>query len=83
MARWSYKTSTHNLSDTPSAPERVIACDEKGHCLVHDLQEKKIASLEKILNEEGNKGWELVQCHYHANELFCLWKKREEEIKKS
>ena len=83
MAQWSYKTSTHNLAEMPSGSERVFACDNKGHCLVHDLQEKKMEALEGILNEEGTKGWELVQCHYHAEELFCLWKKPEEEAKKS
>jgi hypothetical protein len=82
MARWSYKTSTHNLTDMPSGPERVIECDEKGHCLVHDLPEK-LGALEKVLNEEGSKGWELIQCHYHVGELLCLWKREEEGKKKS
>ena len=79
MTRWHYKTSTHNLADMPSGPERVIECDDKGHCLVHDLPEKNLEALEKILNAEGEKGWELVQCHYHAEDLFCLWKRQEEE----
>jgi hypothetical protein len=35
--------------------------------------------LEKVLNEEGEQGWELVQCYYHAGDLFCLWKKQEQE----
>ena len=79
MTRWRYKTSRHSVGDMPSGPERVIECDNKGDCLVHDLKEKKMGSLENILNAEGEKGWELVQCHYHAEELFCLWKKQEEE----
>jgi hypothetical protein len=83
MARWSYKTTTHNLADMPSGPQRVIQCDDKGHCLIHDLQEKKMGALEKILNAEGDKGWELIQCNYHAGELLCLWKRQEEEIKKN
>lgn len=79
MARWSYKASTHKLTDMFSDHERFIECDEKGHCLVHDLPEKNLGALEKILNEEGNEGWELVQCHYHAGDMFCLWKKQEQE----
>jgi len=79
MARWSYKASTHKLADMFSESERVIECDEKGHCLVHDLPEKNLEALEKVLNEEGNEGWELVQCHYHAGDMFCLWKKQEQE----
>ena len=79
MARWRYKTSTYSLGDMPSGPERVIECDDKGHCLLHDLQGKKMGSFENILNAEGEKGWELVQCHYHAGDLFCLWKRQEEE----
>lgn len=83
MARWSYKTSIHNLADIPSEPKRVIQCDDKGHCLVHDLPEKNLGAIEKILNAEGNQGWELVQCHYHATELLCLWKRAEEGSTKS
>jgi hypothetical protein len=79
MARWSYKGSTHNLADIVSEPERVTECDDKGHCLVHDLPEKNLGVLEKVLNEESDQGWELIQCHYHAGEMFCLWKKQEEE----
>jgi len=81
MAQWKYKTSRHTLAEIPTGAgaERVFACDDKGHCLVHDLQEKKTEELEDILNEEGKKGWELVQCQYHATELFCLWKKQEEK----
>ncbi|OGP85641.1 MAG: hypothetical protein A2Z08_04910 [Deltaproteobacteria bacterium RBG_16_54_11] len=83
MARWRYKTSTHNLPAMVSESERVIQCDDKGHCLVHDLPEKNLAALEKILNAEGDKGWELIQCHYHVGELLCLWKREEEGAKKS
>ena len=79
MPRWSYKASTHKLADLVSESERVIACDAKGHCLVHDLPEKNLEGLEKVLNEEGDQGWELVQCHYHGEDMFCLWKKQEEE----
>lgn len=78
MARWSYKTSRHALAEMSEGSERTFACDDRGHCLVHDLQEKKMGELEDILNEEGKKGWELIQCHYHATELLCLWKKQEE-----
>jgi hypothetical protein len=81
MAQWSYKTSRHSLAEMSEESERVFACDDKGRCLVHDLQEEKMGALEDILNEEGRKGWELVQCHYHGAELFCLWKKEEERKK--
>lgn len=79
MARWSYKASTHKLADMLSESDRVISCDDKGHCLVHDLPEKNLELLEKVLNEEGKEGWEMIQCHYHAGDLFCLWKKEEKE----
>ena len=78
MARWSYKASTHKLAEMFSESERVIECDAKGQCLVHDLPEKNQEVLEKILNEEGKQGWELVQCYYHGGDMFCLWKKEEE-----
>ena len=78
MARWSYKASNHKLAETFSESERVIECDAKGQCLVHDLPEKNQEVLEKILNEEGKQGWELVQCYYHGGDMFCLWKKEEE-----
>jgi hypothetical protein len=32
------------------------------------------------LNEEGKKGWELVQFGYHRNELMCVWKRAAEAL---
>ncbi len=79
MARWKYKATQHNLSDVTTEPERVIACDDKGSCLVHDFRERNVEALMDILDEEGKHGWELIQCSYHAGELLCLWKKEEQE----
>jgi hypothetical protein len=79
MARWSYKASIQKLSDVIPESERVIHCDDKGSCLVHDIPEENLESLKRFLDEEGNQGWELIQCHYHAGDLFCLWKKQEQE----
>lgn len=79
MPYWRYKTTTHRLGDIPSGGKRIIVCDDKGHCLVHDLSAGLLEALEGILNAEGREGWELVQCQYHEAELFCLWKRQEGE----
>ena len=79
MSRWTYKATQHNLAAMPLDSERIIECDDKGHCLVHDLHERSLHGLKEVVDEEGEKGWELVQCNYHGGELLCIWKKEEEE----
>ena len=78
MARWEHKATLHNLSDMFGEGQRSIECDAKGQCLVHDLPDRSLEILKRVLDEQGETGWELVQCHYHDGELLCLWKKEAE-----
>lgn len=79
MPRWVYKATVHNLATLLSEFERVIECDAKGQCMVHEIPEEGLEVMKKVLDEEGERGWELVQCNYHGGDLLCLWKKEEEE----
>ncbi len=78
MARWTYKTTYHDLRSLKDT-HRIISCDEHGSCMVHDLGAEGRGLLEAILKEQGEEGWELVQCSYHQGELLCIWKRREGE----
>ena len=75
MARWIHKATLHNLSDILGEGQRTIECDAKGQCLVHDLPDRSLEMVKRVLDEQGETGWELVQCNYHGGELLCFWKK--------
>lgn len=79
MPRWAYKATVHNLATSLAEFERIIECDSGGQCLVHEVSQEGLDVIKKVLDEEGEKGWELVQCNYHGGDLLCLWKKEEEE----
>ena len=79
MARWTYKATQHNLAESLAEFRRIIECDTSGQCLVHDVSEQGLDVIKKVLDKEGEQGWELVQCHYHGGELLCVWKREVQE----
>lgn len=76
MARWRYLTTKHSLR--PKEGVRRFVCDRRGECVVHDLEEEERKEMEKVLQEYGDQGWELVVCHYHEGDMLCVWKRQED-----
>ncbi len=77
MVQWEYRITMHEFPEPKTeSTERTIACDEHGHCFVHDAYLGGIDWLEDLLCEEGRKGWELVQSGYHRRQILCIWKKK-------
>jgi hypothetical protein len=80
MTTWEYKVTTHlitelkNCVDT-SEKRTVIACDQSGSCMVHDVCEIGTRTLAAALNELGGQGWELIMNTYHRGQLLCMWKR--------
>ncbi|MHC1573045.1 MAG: hypothetical protein ACXQTJ_01130 [Candidatus Syntropharchaeales archaeon] len=70
---WEY----HITRDRIELKEPIIECDMKGVCLLHEPVEEEVI---KVLNREGDDGWELVELAYHQGELVCVWKKPKEVI---
>ena len=79
MARWTYKATKHNLTEKLAEFKRIIECDTSGRCLVHDVSDEGLEVIKSVLDEQGEEGWEMVQCNYHEGELLCVWKKELQE----
>ena len=78
--KWNYKTTLLDL-DTIVPPE-AIQCDKGGTCSLEHLPELSLKGLEyfrTLLEKEGQREWELVQCAYHGGKLLCMWKRMVKE----
>ncbi|NWF57530.1 MAG: hypothetical protein HXY45_22350 [Syntrophaceae bacterium] len=78
MKKWEYQITryhTEDFSRGEDVTEKAFYCDQKGQCFLHDTSRAAADMVRDTLNEEGKKGWELVQFGYHRNELMCIWKR--------
>ena len=50
-------------------------CTDQGDCTLEQLPEDQLTTLGKILNEEGDQGWELVQLSFGSDGVIAFWKK--------
>lgn len=85
MNRWEYKVTHHRVKELEkcidaSRKQTVIACDQSGGCLVHDVCDIGTNSLAAALNAHGSDGWELILNTYHHGDLLCIWKRPLEKI---
>ena len=72
MKKFEYRITKH-----PSAEfEQVgIFCTDQGECNVDQLPSDQLSVLEKILNEKGGLGWDLVQISFGKDGVIAFWKK--------
>ena len=78
MKKWEYRSTRYQLKDFVREGESArtaFHCDPRGQCFLHDLSRDAGDRVLDTLNEEGQKGWELVQWGTHQDELMCLWKR--------
>jgi len=83
MEKWEYQITRYRLEDFSrgrEAEEKAFYCDQKGRCFLHDTSRAAADMIRDTLNEEGKKGWELVQFGYHQNELMSIWKRAAEAL---
>ena len=79
MIKWEYKITRYHLQNVARREEgdRVdpVICDEKGQCFLHDTSQAAADMIREAFNEQGQRGWELIQFGYHLGELMCVWKR--------
>jgi len=83
MKKWEYQITRYQMEDLSrgkDAEEKAFYCDQKGQCFLHDTSRVAADMIRDTLNEEGKKGWELVQFGYHRNEMLCVWKRPAEPL---
>jgi len=78
MQKWEYQITRYHAQDLARGGSILAAsfhCDNKGECLLHDTTEETADILRDVFNEEGKKGWELIQFGYHLGDFLCVWKR--------
>lgn len=77
MKVWEYQITRYELKNLMkediSGP--AFYCDQKGQCILHDASKETADMIQSVFNDEGKKGWELVQFGYHLGEILCIWKR--------
>lgn len=72
MKKYEYRITKH-----PSEEFRHIGffCNEQGECNLEQVPGAQISILEKILNGQGEQGWELVQTSFGRDGIIAFWKR--------
>lgn len=72
MKQFKYQITMHSAK---SFKDVVYFCSEEGHCRLEEVPLDQIGRLETILNEQGQKGWELAQATFGKEGMMIFWKK--------
>jgi hypothetical protein len=72
MKQFKYQITMHAAE---SFREVVYFCSEEGRCEVKEVPLEQIRKLEEILNEQGQRGWELAQATFGTQGMMIFWKK--------
>ena len=72
MRRYEYNITRHPAE---LFSELVYYCTEKGECSLDNIPRHQTEVLERILNSEGENGWELIQIAFGKDGILAFWKK--------
>lgn len=81
MDRWNYRITVHAsadvlawLSEPVEQPPPTIFCDDEGACYFDAGPNPLTEAIERLLNEMGEQGWELVQLAFRPGQMIGFWK---------
>jgi hypothetical protein len=72
MKQFEYQITVHSAE---SFRELVYFCSEAGGCSAEQVSSDQIGKLEVILNEQGQRGWELAHASFGKQGMMIFWKK--------
>jgi hypothetical protein len=72
MTQFEYEITKHPADEFTHL---VYFCTNEGECNVEQLPLDQTQVLEKILNERGAQGWELVQVFFGKDGVVAFWKR--------
>lgn len=72
MMQFEYQITVHSAE---SFRELIYFCSEDGGCSAEQVSSDQIAKLEVILNEQGQRGWELAHASFGKQGMMIFWKK--------
>jgi hypothetical protein len=81
MDKWRHRITTHTTADVLGAlPEPVedvpppMFCDDEGMCTIDTGPNPFTQAIERLLDEVGDEGWELVQVAFRPDQMIGFWK---------
>jgi hypothetical protein len=72
MKQFEYQVTMHAAE---FFKEVVYFCSDEGSCELQEVPSDQIGRLEDMLNEHGQRGWELVQVTFGKQGMMVFWKK--------
>ena len=82
MDKWRYRITTHTSADVlgalPGPVEDVppsMFCDDEGLCTIDAGPTPFTQAIERLLDEVGEEGWELVQLFFSKSGVVAYWKR--------
>jgi hypothetical protein len=82
MNRWRYRITIHTTADVlgllTEAVENIppmIFCDDEGACYFDAGPNPLTAAIERLLDQAGKEGWELIQIVFRPEQLIGFWKR--------
>jgi hypothetical protein len=73
MKKFEYEVTKHPAEQFEKV---VYFCSAEGECNYDSLPSDQMGTLERILNEKGSQGWELVQIFFGKDGLLAFWKRK-------
>lgn len=81
MDKWRYQITIHTTADVLGALAEpveevppVMFCDDEGACYFDAGPNPFTQAIERLLDEVGEEGWELVQVAFRPEQMICFWK---------
>lgn len=81
MSVWRYNVTVHTaeeiLEHLSRAVEEVpptIYCSDGGACYFDEGPNPFTEAIQRVLTQQGQEGWELVQVVFRAEQMICFWK---------
>jgi hypothetical protein len=72
MKRFDYDISVHPAD---SFNKLAYFCSATGECALNEVPSDHLTALLDILNERGERGWELVQLAFGKEGVIAFWKR--------
>jgi len=72
MKKFEHRITKHLAGEFDSL---VYFCTESGECKLKDVPANESEALERVLNEYGAQGWELVNVAFGRDGLVAFWKR--------
>jgi len=72
VVRFEYEITKHPAEEFSKL---IYFCSDQGECALNELPLDQLELLVKLLNQRGDKGWELIEIFFGKDGIVAFWKK--------